>query len=62
MLQQRQLQQGRKLRISWVVMISTRIAISTAPKVMGSVLSTPCTVDVTSHKEMFSEAKRGVDF
>ena len=43
-----------KLRISCVVIMSTRIAISTAPKVIGSRLSTPCTVDVTSHKEMFS--------
>ena len=43
-----------KLRTSWVVMISTRMAISTAPRVIGSRLSTPCTVDVTSHREMFS--------
>ncbi|MNP53402.1 hypothetical protein D3C76_1478760 [compost metagenome] len=43
-----------KLRTSCVVIISTRIAISTAPRVIGSRLSTPCTVEVASHREMFS--------
>ena len=43
-----------KFRTSWVVIISTRMAISTAPRVIGSRLSTPCTVEVTSHNEIFS--------
>ncbi|MNH39935.1 hypothetical protein D3C79_1011730 [compost metagenome] len=43
-----------KLRISCVVMIKTRIAISTAPSVIGSRLSTPCTVEVTSQRVIFS--------
>jgi hypothetical protein len=39
-----------KLRTNWVVMISTRMAIRTAPRVIGSRLSTPCTVEVASHR------------
>lgn len=37
-----------------MVMINTRMAISTAPRVIGWAVSTPLTVEVTSHSEIFS--------